>query len=463
MVEDRRLEPALIYATLSTAVVSSLGMLLVPTVAEAMEVTVSTAQWMLTVNLLVGAVATPVMGRLSDGPRQKRLLLGALAIILAGSVVAALAPNFTVFLIGRALQGLTYGIVPVTIAVARRHLSGDTVQPAISSLSVTVSMGLGIGYPLTGIIAGLIDYCFAFWFAALFVISAIVVVVLTVPTGGDELATRAPFDLGGAVLLGTGLGSLLLGISEGPTWGWDSRWTIGVLVLAVVLLSVWVRWSLRARHPLINLRVFAKIEVLVANASAIGLGAAIYIGLSVSSLVAQAPAATGFGLALPVFWAGFVMLPLSVGSFAANRAVRRLSGRIPLTALLPIGAALAAGSSIFLWLAHSQLWQILLGTLVFGLGIGSSYAAMPVLIARNVAAEGFGSSVSFNQVLRTIGSSFGTAACAAIFAVTATTSGQTTDAGISGAFGLGAILCLGVFLSLMAHAVVRRVRPPDRN
>lgn len=463
MVEDRRLEPALIYATLSTAVVSSLGMLLVPTVAEAMEVTVSTAQWMLTVNLLVGAVATPVMGRLSDGPRQKRLLLGALAIILAGSVVAALAPNFTVFLIGRALQGLTYGIVPVTIAVARRYLSGDTVQPAISSLSVTVSMGLGIGYPLTGIIAGLIDYRFAFWFAALFVISAIVVVVLTVPTGGDELATRAPFDLGGAVLLGTGLGSLLLGISEGPTWGWDSRWTIGVLVAAVVLLSVWVRWSLRARHPLINLRVFAKIEVLVANASAIGLGAAIYIGLSVSSLVAQAPAATGFGLALPVFWAGFVMLPLSVGSFAANRAVRRLSGRIPLTALLPIGAALAAGSSIFLWLAHSQLWQILLGTLVFGLGIGSSYAAMPVLIARNVAAEGFGSSVSFNQVLRTIGSSFGTAACAAIFAVTATTSGQTTDAGISGAFGLGAILCLGVFLSLMAHAVVRRARPPRRN
>ena len=84
---------------------------------------------------------------------------------------------------------------------------------------------------------------------------------------------------------------------------------------------------------------------------------------------------------------------------------------------------------------------------------------MPVLIARNVAAEGLGSSVSFNQVLRTIGSSFGTAACAAIFAVSATPSGQTTDAGISGAFGLGALLCLGVFLALMVHAVVRWARP----
>lgn len=454
----RRLEPALVYAALSTAVVSSLGMLLVPSVAQDMSVSVSTAQWMLTVNLLVGAVATPVMGRLSDGPRQKRLLLIALAVILVGSVVAALAPTFAVFLIGRALQGLTYGIVPVTISLARRYLAESQVRPAISSLSVTVSTGLGIGYPLTGIIAGLVDYRFAFWFAALFVVSAMVVVARTVPTGRDEHAVTAPFDLAGAALLGTGLGSLLLGISEGPTRGWSSPWTIAALLLAVILLVAWVRLSLRTPHPLINLRVFSNAEVLLANGSAIGLGAAIYIGLSVSSLVAQAPATSGYGLSMPVFWAGFVMLPLSVGSFIANRVVRRVSPRVPLTALLPIGAGLAAASGTLLWFAHTALWEVLLGMFVFGLGIGSSYAAMPALIARNVAAEGLGSSVSFNQVLRTIGSSFGTAAAAAIFAATADPLGQTTDAGITGTFGLGALVCLAVCCALLAHAVVRRFR-----
>jgi predicted MFS family arabinose efflux permease len=135
-----RLVPALIYAALSTAIVSSLGMLLVPSVSVEMGVEVSTAQWMLTVNLLVGAIATPVMGRLSDGPHKKKLLLIALAIILAGSVVAAAAPNFAVFLFGRALQGLTYGIVPVTIALARRYVEGARVQSSISTLSVTVSI-----------------------------------------------------------------------------------------------------------------------------------------------------------------------------------------------------------------------------------------------------------------------------------------------------------------------------------
>jgi predicted MFS family arabinose efflux permease len=75
MAEPRpRWIPALIYAALSTAIVSSLGMLLVPTISREMDVSVSTAQRMLTINLLVGAVATPVMGRLSDGPHKKRLL-----------------------------------------------------------------------------------------------------------------------------------------------------------------------------------------------------------------------------------------------------------------------------------------------------------------------------------------------------------------------------------------------------
>ncbi len=68
---NTRLLPVLIYAALCTAIVSSLGMLLVPSISQEFDVSVSSAQWMLTVNLLVGAVVTPVMGRLSDGPHKK--------------------------------------------------------------------------------------------------------------------------------------------------------------------------------------------------------------------------------------------------------------------------------------------------------------------------------------------------------------------------------------------------------
>ncbi len=450
--------PALIYAALSTAIVSSLGMLLVPSISQEMGVPVSTAQWMLTLNLLAGAIATPVMGRLSDGPHKKKLLLVSLVIILAGSIIAALAPNFTVFLIGRTLQGLTYGIVAVTISLARRYVQESKAQGAISSLSVTVATGIGIGYPLTGIIAGLTGFRWAFWFAALFVLSAIVVVIKVIPNGPDEHAVSTPFDTLGATLLAFGLGSLLLGISEGPHWGWGSPLTFGVLLAAVILLALWVRVELRSDHPLINLHVFRKGEVLLANLTAIGLGAAMYIGLSLASLVAQAPASTEYGLALPVFWAGFVMFPLSVGSFTANRLVRRRGGGVSLAALLPIGAAVMAAAGTLLWLAHSELWQILVGMLLFGLGMGAAYAAMPALIARSVASAELGSSVSFNQVLRTVGSSFGTAISGALIAAHTGADHHADATGINLAFEVGAMLCLAVFLGLVINGLVTRFR-----
>ncbi|WP_010542284.1 MFS transporter [Dietzia alimentaria] len=463
---DRRPAPrwfiqALIYAALTSSLVSSLGMLLVPSVATEFGVTVSTAQWMLTINLLVGAVATPIMGRLADGPHTRKLLLTSLSVIFVGSVVATIAPNFTVFLIGRGLQGLLYGTVPVTIALARRHLTYVESQPAISTLSVTVSVGMGIGYPLTGILAATFDLRAAFAFAAIFVASAAAGIWQFVPGGPDPLAPRTPFDLPGAALLGGGLAALLLWISEAQNWGWGSRPAIVTVVVAVVALTTWGMHSVRTRHPLVNLRVVRRPEVLLANATAIGLGVAMYIGLSIASLVAQAPADTGFGLAVPLMWAGFMMAPLSVGSLLANRVVRTLSRRYDIAVFLPVGATVMTLASVLLWLRHSDFSTLAIGMFLFGLGIGSGYAAMPALIARSVAVDQLGSAVSFNQVLRTVGGAVGAALSGAVLAAHPSGSTYSTDAGITMAFGVGVVCCSAVMLALVVHSVLgqRRTAP----
>ncbi|MFN3338364.1 MAG: MFS transporter [Dietzia sp.] len=453
---------ALVYAGLTSAIVSSLGMLLVPSVAGEFGITVSAAQWMLTVNLLVGAVATPIMGRLADGPHTRRLLLASLAVIFAGSVIATVATDFTVFLIGRALQGLLYGTVPVTIALARRHLSYAESQPAISTLSVTVSVGMGLGYPLTGLLAAGFGHRSAFAFAALFVATAAAGVWRFVPAGPDPLAPRTPLDLRGAVLLGTGLATLLLWISEAQGWGWASARALVTLAVALAALTAWGVHSVRTRYPLINLRVVRRPEVLLANATAIGLGTALYIGLSIASLVAQAPTDTGFGLAVPLMWAGFMMAPLSLGSFLANRAVRALSRRVDMAVFLPVGAAVMTVASVLLWLAHSDFLTLAAGMFLFGAGIGSGYAAMPALIARSVAVDQLGSAVSFNQVLRTVGGAVGAALSAAVLAAHPSDSTYSTDEGITMAFGVGVLCCTAVMVALTWHAVMGRRRggPP---
>ena len=449
---------ALVYAALTSSIVSSLGMLLVPSVATEFDIPVSTAQWMLTVNLLVGAVATPIMGRLADGPHTRKLLLTSLGVIFVGSVIATVAPNFAVFLLGRALQGLLYGTVPITIALARRHLTFTASQPTISTLSVTVSVGMGLGYPLTGILAATFDLRAAFAFAALFVATAAIGVWRFIPAGPDPLAPRTPFDVAGALLLGAGLAALMLWISEAQTWGWGSDMAIIVLVVALNSLLLWGVHSVRTRFPLVNLRVVRRPEVLLANATAIGLGTAMYIGLSIASLVAQAPAETGFGLAVPLMWAGFMMAPLSVGSLVANRTVRALSRRYDMAVFLPVGAAVMTVASVLLWLRHGDFWTLAIGMFLFGAGIGSGYAAMPALIARSVAVDQLGSAVSFNQVLRTVGGAVGAALSAAVLAAHPSDSAYSTDEGITMAFGVGVICCAAVMLALVLHAVLGRRR-----
>lgn len=450
--------PGLVYAALTTAVVSSLGMLLVPSIAVEYGVSVSTAQWMLTVNLLVGAISTPVMGRLSDGPHTKRLLMISLGVILVGSVLAAAAPNFALFLLGRALQGLSYGIVPVTIALARRHLPTAKVQPGISALSVTVATGLGVGYPLTGVLASGFGFRTAFAASAVFLVTAMITVAVVIPSGPDEDAPRHPFDVPGALLLGAGLTSLLIGVSEGPDWGWVSPPTLVAFGLATLLLVTWGLVELRARHPMINLRTFRHREVLLANGTAIGLGAALYIGLSISSLIAQARTSTGYGIALPLLWAGFVMFPLSVGSFGANRVVRVVAQRISLPTLLPLGAGVMTAAAFLMLFAHDALWEILIGMFLFGVGLGTSYAAMPALIARSVMAEELGSAVSFNQVLRTVGGACGSALSGAVLAAHPGVGLLPSDTGIQVALAVSAGGCVVVFGALMINHL-RRAEP----
>ena len=102
----------------------------------------------------------------------------------------------------------------MTIALARRYLPDSQARVGSSSLSVTVTTGLGLGYPLTGILADLLGFRFAFWFAALFLITTIVVVWRVIPAGPDERAPRCTLDVPGALLVGTGLASLLVGVSE---------------------------------------------------------------------------------------------------------------------------------------------------------------------------------------------------------------------------------------------------------
>lgn len=408
----RVLLPALVFTALTASVVSTLGAPMVPTIAREQHVPLSAAQWVLTSTLLAGAIAGPVLGRLGDGPRRRVAIQGALTCVLVGSVLAALAPDLTLLLAGRTLQGAGMGLLPLTIAVAREHLSAERIRSGITMLSVTTSVGAGVGYPLTGVIAQHLDYRSGFWFAALLGALSLLVVQWVVPPGSST--PRRPLDVLGAALLCSGLALLLLAVSQGVAWGMTSSATLGCLGAGAAVLPLWIMHALRARNPLVDIRVMRNRAVLAANATALLTGIGMYSVLSLVNLYTQVAERAGYGFHLSLTAAGLVLLPMSLGSLLANRLTAALVARFGLNQLLPLGSLVITLDLIMLALWREHLPVLALGTFLLGVGVGAAYAVMPLLIVRHVPPSETGSATSFNQVLRTVGGSLGSAAISAL-------------------------------------------------
>lgn len=411
--QQKRMIAALVFAGLTVSVMSTLGTPLIPTIAQAQHVSLDTAQWMLTATLLVGAIATPVLGRLGDGPQRRRVLLFTLGATLAGCVVAATSQSFPQLLAGRALQGIGYGTVPLAIALVREHTGGERQRSGIATLSITVAVGAGLGFPITGLIAQLLDFHAAFWFGALFAAGSTLCVFLFVPRASGR-ARRVAIDVPGALLLATGLAALLLAISQGEALGWGSVTVVGLFAAAIALLGTWVRVELRREGPLVDLRLVSQRAIVGANLAALLLAMGMYIAMSLVNRLAQTPQSTGYGLGATLVATGLVLLPMSLGSLVSQPITRRVIARYGIRVVLPAGALITAATLLWLAVAHSSLADIAIATTLLGIGIGCSFAAMPALIVASVPEERTGSATSLNQVLRSVGGALGSAVGVAI-------------------------------------------------
>ena len=457
----RLLVPVLVFLGMVVAVISSLGAPLVPSIAEADGVSLASAQWSLTITFLVGAVATPVLGRLGDGPARRPVVLGALAVVVLGSVLAALPWGFAALLAGRAMQGVGLGLTSLAFAIARDHLPAERSRPAIALLSITTVAGVGLGYPLTGLLAESHGLSGAFWFGAATSGLALLLAVAVIPR---NTGPARPLDVLGAVLLGAALSGLLLGLSEAEQWGWGSARLLGVTGAAAALLAGWVVHELRTPHPLVDLRLVRRRAVLTADVTGLFAGVGMYLLLSLVTRFVQTPPSAGYGFGSSVVVAGLVLLPFSIGSVAASRVAPLLARRSSPDLVLPAGCVLFLVALATFGLARSSLATIFAVMGLAGLGVGCTFAALPGLIVRAVPAEETGSATSFNQVLRTIGYSAGSALSATVLEAH-TPAGELlpTNGGYSAAalLGCGVWVLTGVLSFVLPRRPARTGTAPE--
>lgn len=405
---------ALLLIGVVMAVVGSVGGPLITSVATTLHVSLAAAQWTLTVSLLAGAMATPVLGRLGSGARRRPVVLGTLGVIVAGSVLTVLPLPLGPLLVGRAAQGCGLALGPLMMASAREHLDKARAASTIAMISVASTAGVGFGYPLAGYLtdAGGIRLAYA---AALGLSAVAFLVAFRFFPASRQPVAPAP-DAAASLLLTAGVLVLLLVLGEASLWQDRLAVAVGGVVVALLLL---VAWTLRERalvNPLVDLRLLRHRAVAGANAAMLVAGVGMYLLLSCITRYVQTPRVAGYGFGLSTFTAGLFLVPFSVVGFVAGRLSPRVRRYLSAPALVTAATAVVIGAFALFAVARGSIAGPLVSMALLGLGVGAFSAAMPAVILEVTPAQETASAMGVNQVVRSIGFSLGSTLSALLLA-----------------------------------------------
>lgn len=447
---------ALLVAVLSFSLLQTMPVPALPDLQREFSSSTTTVSWVLSAFLLSASVSTGLLGRIGDMFGKRRVLLGCLTVSAAGTMLAALAGSVGVLIAARAIQGVGAATFPLAFGIVRDEFPRERVPVAIGWISSTFGIGFGFGLVIPGLLVDRLSWEWIFWVMFAVTVVGLAAVAAFVP----ESPVRSPsqIDWVGAVLLSGGLVTFLLAISEGRVWGWTSTAILGLLVVAVVLLTMFGLVEARLEAPLIDIRLLGKRAVLTPNITALIIGFGMYGAFTLVPKLVQTPSRYGYGFDASVTQAGLFIIPMAVAMLFASPLAGRIGARIGFKFPLALACLINAVGFLVFGFAHDTRLAIYLGNAITGVGVGFAFASLANLVVNAVDQHQTGEATGINTIMRTIGGTFG-----AQIASTAVTSKRIAgtsipaESGYTSAFILSAMaLAVATLAALTVPGHLRR-------
>jgi EmrB/QacA subfamily drug resistance transporter len=459
---EQRARPQVTFAVLAAgvgayALLQSLVTPVLPTIQQALGASQANVTWVLTAYLLSASIFTPILGRLGDMQGKKRMFVVALVALAIGCLVSALASNLLVMIIGRVIQGIGGGVLPLAFGIIRDEYPREKVAGAVGSIAALSAVGAGAGIVLAGPIVDAFDYHWLFWFPLIVLVLSALAAQFLVPES-RELSAGSVNWLTAALLSGW-LVALLLAVSQAPTWGWGSAKVIVLLAAAAVLAVVWVLAESHATHPLIDMTMMRVRAVWATNLVSLLFGAAMYSTLAFLPQLLQTPTAAGYGFGVSITVSGLMLLPQTIAVFVLGIAAGRMAQRFGSKNLVIAGSLISAVAALLIAIEHDHQWSMFLITALNGVGLGMAFAAMSNLIVAAVPAHQTGVASGMNANIRTIGGALGAAAVASIVAAGAAPGALPQESGYTNGF---LVLTGALLLSAVAALFIPTIRRDPR-
>lgn len=372
----------------------------------------STVAWTVTAYTLALATVIPLTGWAADRFGTKRLYLTAIAFFVAGSALCAFAPTIEMLIGARVIQGLGGGmLMPLGMTIMTRAAGPARIGRLMAILGVPMLLG-PIGGPILG--GWLIDN--ANWLGRpswtwIFLINlpigiiALVYAALVLPK--DHTQPSESIDIVGLLLMSPGLAAFLYGVSSIPDEGtFMAPKVLLPMVGGALLIAAFGWWSMKPKHPLLDLRLLANRQFSVAALTMFLFATAFFGGLLLVPTYFQQVRGED------TFSAGLLMAPQGLGALLTMPLAGALIDRHPVGRIVPVGIALITGAMFALTqvTSTSSYWGFIIPVLfVMGLGMGATMMPLMTSSLKALTAHQVARGSTLLNITQQVASSFGVA------------------------------------------------------
>jgi EmrB/QacA subfamily drug resistance transporter len=363
--------------------------------------------WVITGYSIVFASLLVTAGRSADRLGRRRLFFIGLGVFSLGSALCGLAPSVDLLVAGRFIQGSgAAAMLPASLGLLLGAFPSERRSQVVALWGGIGALAVATGPSLGGLLVSGPGWRWVFIVnlpigATGYLVGRRVLVETT------TVSTGARPDYVGVVLVSATLAALVLGITEGPTWGWSNGRVIACFAGAVVVGASFLRRSARHPEPVLDLTLFRSRSFSVANAATV-LYAMGFFAMLLGNI-----------LFLTSVWhysilrAGLAVTPGPLVVAVVSGPAGRVAQRIGFRTVLLVGFAFFAGGLAWyataIGLHPSYVTRWLPATLITGLGIGLTFPVLSAAAVSSLHVERFGVGSAVNQTARQIGGAFGVA------------------------------------------------------
>ncbi|WP_307272834.1 DHA2 family efflux MFS transporter permease subunit [Peribacillus sp. V2I11] len=380
----------------------------------------TTIQWLATGYFLTLGILVPVTGILMQKFTTRQMFMASLFFSIIGTVIAAVAPVFSVLLTARVIQAAGLAIIlPLTQNVIFTIFPPNKRGGAMGVMGLVILAGPAFGPTLAGMILDTLSWPWIFWFTIPFLLFSLIFGYIYIPNVNET--RQVSIDILSVVLSTIGFGGVVYGVSVGGDHGWTDMTVICTIIVGLIALILFAIRQTKMENPMLILKAF-KYPLFV-----LGLAMNMITFLNMLSMLVVLPMYMQMALLVSAFATGLIMLPGSLLNCVFAPIIGKLFDKYGPRAVITPGTMLVViGYGLYaMYGTDTAPWIMMVTHIVMMLGIGMVLASVQTNTLNALPKQFYPEGIAITQTSQQVSGAIGIAVMVSLFS--ANQNGYLTD------------------------------------